>query len=55
MTGRPEPIADERPVFVVHLRPAAGVDGKRALRALLKIALRRLGLKCLGIHEQRPS
>jgi hypothetical protein len=55
MTDRPEPTAGERPVFVVHLRPAAGVDGKRALRALLKIALRRLGLKYLGIHEKRRS
>jgi hypothetical protein len=54
MTDSSKPDARERPVFVVRLRPAAGIDGERALRALLKIALRRLGLKCLGIERRPP-
>ncbi len=32
--------ADERPLFVLTLRPEPGVDGIRALRGFLKIALR---------------
>jgi len=39
----------ERPIFIVHLRPEPGVDDPiRALRLLLKTALRRYGMRCLN-------
>jgi hypothetical protein len=41
----------ERPVFVIHLRPVRGVDDIRALRQLLKSALRRFGLRAVKISE----
>jgi len=40
-----------RAVYVVRLRPERGVDGVRALRSLLKAALRRHGLRCLSARE----
>jgi hypothetical protein len=42
----------ERPTYVVRLRPETGVDGVRALRTLLKIALRRLGLRAIDAQEE---
>jgi hypothetical protein len=42
----------DRPTFTLTFRPEPGVDGARALRALLKIALRRLGLKCVAADER---
>jgi hypothetical protein len=39
-----------RPIFVVKFRPEPGVDGVRSLRALLKIALRQHGLRCVGVR-----
>ena len=33
------------------LKPELRVDGVRALRALLKLALQRLGLRCVSIEE----
>jgi hypothetical protein len=40
---------DERPTFLLHLRPEPHVaDPFRALRGLLKAALRRFGLRCTG-------
>jgi len=44
----------QRPTYRVLLRPEPRVDGERALRALLKFALRRLGLRCISI-EQVPQ
>jgi len=41
----------ERPVFVLELRPEPGVDPVLALRALLKVALRRFGLRCVAARE----
>jgi hypothetical protein len=38
-------------VFVVRLQALPGSDGVRALRALLKIALRRYRLRCVGAVE----
>jgi hypothetical protein len=38
---------------VLTLRPLPGVDGTRALRAALKILLRRFGLKAVKIGEVR--
>jgi hypothetical protein len=43
--------AKERPVFTLRLRPEAHVAGVPALRALLKVALRRYGLRCISAWE----
>jgi hypothetical protein len=40
-----------RPVFVLHLRPEAGVDPVRGLRAVLKLAAR-WGLCCTAIRRR---
>jgi hypothetical protein len=56
MTAResPEATTGERPVYRLLLKPEPPrVDGVRALRALLKLALRRLGLSCVSIEEVR--
>lgn len=42
----------ERPVFTLKLKPMPGTDGRLALRALLKTALRQHGLVCLVCHEE---
>ena len=42
----------KRPVFVITLRPLPGVDPVRALRAALKLLLRRFGLRCVSISER---
>ena len=42
---------DERPVFVVHFRPEQGIDGPRAFKALLKLALRKYGLRVVTARE----
>lgn len=45
---------DQRPVYLIMLRPEADVDEPmRALRAALKSLLRRFGLRCLSIREGR--
>jgi hypothetical protein len=41
-----------RPDCVLTLRPLPGNDGARALRSLLKIALRKHGLRCTEIRER---
>jgi hypothetical protein len=46
-----KPAAKARPVFVLELHAEPGVDPILALRALLKIALRRFGLRCVSAHE----
>jgi len=43
--------ASDRPTFTLELRPEPGVDPVLALRALLKIALRRFGLRCVAARE----
>jgi hypothetical protein len=43
--------ATERPIFVLELRPEPGVDPVLALRALLKVTLRRFGMRCISSHE----
>jgi hypothetical protein len=58
--GRPPPTGvlgrvgtsiSERPIFIVHLQPQPGVDPVRALRAFLKVALRRFGLKAIDVRQ----
>jgi len=43
--------ATKRPVLVLELRPEPGVDPVLALRTLLKIALRRCGMRCISARE----
>jgi hypothetical protein len=38
-------------VFVLTLEPKRGVDPIKALRALLKLALRRFGMRCVAVEE----
>jgi hypothetical protein len=40
------------PTYLVRLRPEPGVDPVRALRATLKTALRRFGLKVIEVREE---
>ena len=40
------------PVFLVRLRALPGVDAIRALRAALKVLLRRFGLQCVSVEEE---
>jgi len=41
-----------RPIYVIRLRAAPGVDGIRALRAFLKVALRRFGLRAVSVDTE---
>jgi hypothetical protein len=38
--------------YVIKLRPQPGVDAVRALRAALKVLLRRFGLKAVEVKEE---
>jgi hypothetical protein len=42
-----------RPIYLLRLRAAPGRDPIRALRALLKHAWRRLGLRAVEVREER--
>jgi hypothetical protein len=46
---------NDRPTFVLVLRPLPGVDGLRAIRALIKIALRKFGLRCVMLREEQAK
>jgi hypothetical protein len=51
-----EPAKDGRPTFTLVLRPEPDVaDPVRALRALLKFALRRHGLRCTSAREEKEQ
>ena len=41
--------------FLVRLRALPGVDGVRALRAALKVLLRRFGLQAVSVEEEIPD
>jgi hypothetical protein len=43
---------DNRPTYVLTLRPEKGIDGLRATKALLKFALRKFGLRVVTMKEQ---
>ena len=45
----------QRPVYVLRLRPSSDGDGMRELRAFLKIAWRRFGLKALSVAEEKSE
>jgi hypothetical protein len=40
-----------RPIYELHLRPEPGINATSALRGLLKVALRRFGMKCVSCEE----
>ena len=51
---RAPPIAArDRPTYALRLRAEPGVDAIRALRAVLKILLRRHGLRCVSAYEEK--
>ena len=41
----------DRPTYTIIFRPEPKVDAIKALRSLLKNALRRHGLRCVSIRE----
>jgi hypothetical protein len=43
---------EPRPIYIVRLRPLPGIDAVRALRAALKVLLRRFGLKAIEVKEE---
>jgi hypothetical protein len=45
--------AADRPLILLTLLPEPGVDGTRALRTFLKVALRAFRLRCISA-EMRP-
>jgi hypothetical protein len=47
--------ANKRPVFVIRVRAEPEVDSIRALRAFLKIALRRFGLRAVSVDKEADS
>jgi hypothetical protein len=44
--------ADDRPIFTVSFRAEKGIDGSMALKALLRFALRKFGLRVLKNPQQ---
>jgi hypothetical protein len=44
-----------RTIFVVRLRALPNVNGIWALRAALKVLLRRYGLKCISVEVETAS
>jgi hypothetical protein len=42
-------------IFVLRLKGAPGQVGIHALRALLKILLRRYGFRCVDAYEEKQS
>jgi hypothetical protein len=51
--GCPATSKNERPTYVIRLRPQPQVDAIRALRGALKILLRRFGLKAIEVKEEQ--
>ncbi len=45
-------MSEKRPIYVVRLR-GTGRDDIRELRRILKILLRRFGLRCVDITEEQ--
>jgi hypothetical protein len=46
-------MAAEGPIYVIKLRAEPRVHAIRALRAFLKVALRRFGLRALSVDTER--
>jgi hypothetical protein len=47
--------ADERPIFLLRLRPLKGTDPIRALRWILKRVLRDHKMQALSVEEEKPQ
>jgi hypothetical protein len=47
--------AEQRPTFTLKIEGPPSVIGIRALRALLKILLRRYGFRCLDLREAKDE
>jgi hypothetical protein len=45
----------EQPIFIIRLRAEPCVDAIKALRAFLKTALRRFGLRALTVDKEVES
>lgn len=43
---------DDRPIYVIALRPERGIDGAAAFKSLLKLALRKFGLRVVKQEDQ---
>ena len=50
MTAEPRPVR-----FVLTLQSLPGVDPVKALRWILKTVLRRHGMKCVDLHEEKEK
>jgi hypothetical protein len=48
-------VADSRPVYLILLRAEPGVDGSRALKALLRFALQKFGLRTLRQEQSKDA
>jgi len=46
---------DDRPVFAVRFRPEKNIDGERSLRALLKFALQKYGLRVVSKEQSNDA
>jgi hypothetical protein len=42
----------DAPIYILRLTPTPGTDGIKALRMVLKVLLRRFGLRCISIEEE---
>jgi hypothetical protein len=40
-----------KPIYLLKLQAAPGSEGIRALRWLLKVLLRKYGLRCISVEE----
>jgi hypothetical protein len=46
-------MTEQRTIFVLRLRPEPGVDAARALKAALKVLLRRCGMRAVSVEEEK--
>lgn len=47
--------AATEPIYVLRLRAIPGRDGVRGLKAILKLALRRYGLRAISAREENAT
>jgi hypothetical protein len=47
--------ADDRAVLTAHFRAEEGIDGPRALKALVKFALQKYGLRIVTTREEQSK
>jgi hypothetical protein len=44
-----------RPIYILRLAPTPGTDGEKALRWLLKVLLRRFGMRCVSVEKEKRA